>query len=100
MSHLNDQRSVVNSRYHAGNNMEGICMRRWKIWLATWLCVVLGPVPAAETAAAMPKGSLVIIGGALRADNAEVWDRIVKLAGGAGARIAVLPTAAGNPERS
>ena len=26
-----------------------------------------------------PKGSLVIIGGALRADNAAVWERIVTL---------------------
>jgi cyanophycinase len=47
-----------------------------------------------------PKGSLVIIGGALRADNAPVWERIVQLAGGQGARIAVFPSAAANPERS
>jgi len=46
-----------------------------------------------------PKGSLVIIGGGLQPDNAEVWQKIVALAGGKGARIAVLPTAAGNPER-
>jgi len=43
------------------------------------------------------KGSLVIIGGNLRADNAEVWQRIVQLAGGPGARIAVFPSAAANP---
>ena len=53
----------------------------------------------ADTAPA-PRGSLVIVGGALRPDNAQVWQRIVALAGGAGARIAVFPTAAGNPERS
>ncbi len=47
-----------------------------------------------------PQGSLVIVGGALRADNAVVWQRVVQLAGGAGARIAVLPSAAANPERS
>jgi cyanophycinase len=47
-----------------------------------------------------PAGALVIVGGALRADNAQVWQRIVELAGGAGARIAVFPTAAGNPQRS
>jgi cyanophycinase len=46
------------------------------------------------------QGSLVIIGGGLRGDNADVWQRIVKLAGGRGARIAVFPSAAGNPERS
>jgi cyanophycinase len=45
------------------------------------------------------KGSLVIIGGGLRANNAEVWQKIVELAGGKGARIAVFPTAAGTPER-
>lgn len=45
-------------------------------------------------------GSLVIIGGALRADNAAVWERIVLLAGGKGARIAVFPCAASRPEHS
>jgi cyanophycinase len=42
-------------------------------------------------------GSLVIIGGALRYGHAEVWGRIVQLAGGQGAKIAVLPTASGEP---
>jgi cyanophycinase len=42
-------------------------------------------------------GSLVIIGGALRDDNAAVWEKVVQLAGGKGARIAVFPSAAGNP---
>src|SRR5688572_30068840 len=46
-----------------------------------------------------PKGSLVIIGGGLRGDNADIWQRIVQLAGGKGARIAVFPSAAGAPER-
>ena len=54
----------------------------------------------AQEPAPTPMGSLVIIGGALRADTAEVWQRIVALAGGAGARIAVLPCAAAHPERS
>jgi cyanophycinase len=54
-----------------------------------------GRAPAATT-----RGSLVIAGGALRADNAQVWKKIVDLAGGPGARIAIFPTAAGNPERS
>ncbi|MBQ5939911.1 MULTISPECIES: cyanophycinase [unclassified Massilia] len=48
----------------------------------------------------LPKGSLVIIGGALRADNAAVWERIVQLAGGKGARIAVFASASANPERA
>jgi cyanophycinase len=50
------------------------------------------PVPA--------KGSLVIIGGNLRADNAAVWERIVQLAGGSQARIAVFPSASATPERT
>lgn len=55
---------------------------------------------AGALAAEAPKGSLVIIGGGLRADNASVWQKIVELAGGKGARIAVFPSAAQNPERS
>jgi cyanophycinase len=47
-----------------------------------------------------PKGSLVIVGGALRPDNAAVWERIVKLAGGKGARIAVFASASATPERT
>jgi len=51
----------------------------------------------ASPAALAPQGSLVIIGGALRGDNADVWQRIVALAGGPGARIAVFPSAAADP---
>jgi cyanophycinase len=53
----------------------------------------------AGLAAEAPKGSLVIIGGGLRPENAAVWEKIVLLAGGKGARIAVFPTAAENPAR-
>jgi cyanophycinase len=59
-----------------------------------------GALASDPSAAETPKGSLVIAGGALRADNAPVWQKIVALAGGPGARIAVFPTAAGNPQRS
>ncbi len=62
--------------------------------------LLLAVSAGAATEAAPPSGSLVVIGGALRGDNAEVWERIVRLAGGKGASIAVFPTAAGNPERS
>lgn len=55
---------------------------------------------AGGASGAVPAGALVIIGGALRPDTADVWQRIVALAGGAGARIAVLPSAAARPERS
>ena len=67
------------------------------------VCVALALAVACAgawaAAPADPKGSLVIIGGGLRANNAEVWERIVALAGGKGARIAVLPTAAENPAK-
>jgi len=81
-------------------------MNRWMGWLLASLiwCTQAGAAESQEMkgpqAAPAPQGSLVIIGGALRADNAVVWQRVVQLAGGAGARIAVMPTAAGNPERS
>jgi len=58
------------------------------------------PWCAAADAAAQPKGSLVIIGGNLRPSNGPVWERIIQLAGGKGARIAVFASASGTPERS
>ena len=59
-------------------------------------------LPASAGAAELPaaKGSLVIIGGALRPDNAAVWERIVQLGGGQGARIAVFASASANPEKA
>ena len=50
--------------------------------------------PAEEAA---PIGSLVIIGGSERFDHREYWEQIVELAGGPGCRIAVFPTASGDP---
>ncbi|KQV88998.1 hypothetical protein ASC91_10125 [Pelomonas sp. Root1237] len=46
-----------------------------------------------------PVGTVIVIGGALKADSDAVWQRIVDEAGGAGASIAVFPTAAYEPER-
>lgn len=52
-------------------------------------------VAGAETETGVqPTGALVIIGGKLRPANAPVWERIIALAGGKGARIAVFPSAA------
>lgn len=65
------------------------------------LLPLLGVVPELRAdAAEPPRGTLVIIGGALRPDTAEVWQRIVTLAGGTGARIAIIPAAADEPQRS
>ncbi|MCS0588604.1 cyanophycinase [Massilia norwichensis] len=55
---------------------------------------------AAASGAPSAKGSLVIIGGNLRPGNAPVWERILQLAGGKDARIAVFASAAGYPEKS
>jgi cyanophycinase len=55
---------------------------------------------AATSGAPSTKGSLVIIGGNLRPGNAPVWERILQLAGGKDARIAVFASAAGYPEKS
>jgi cyanophycinase len=64
------------------------------------LLLLLAPGAAHAASEGAPKGSLVIIGGALRGDNAPVWARIVQLAGGKGARIAVFASAAARPERA
>ncbi len=57
----------------------------------------LQPVADAEPAI---RGYAVPIGGALKADNEEVWQRIVQLAGGKGARFVVFGTASEDPEAS
>ena len=66
------------------------------------------PAPAASSSALQPvveaepaiRGYAVPIGGALKADNEEVWQRIVQLAGGKGARFVVFGTASEDPEAS
>ncbi len=71
--------------------------------LRLFLAVLLlagAPWCAAADSVVQPKGSLVIIGGNLRPSNGPVWERIIQLAGGKGARIAVFASASGTPERS
>jgi len=70
--------------------------------LRLFLAVLLlaGAPWCAAVDAVQPKGSLVIIGGNLRPGNGPVWERIIQLAGGKGARIAVFASASGTPERS
>lgn len=69
-------------------------MRRNPRLVLALLCLLLG---TRHLSAAEPQGSLVIIGGALRYNQADVWNRIVTLAGGAGAKIAVIPVASSEP---
>ncbi len=75
----------------------------WANWTA--LCVLLfalcGPnlrdLPAAEIPETV--GSLMIIGGSERFDQREYWEEIVRLSGGPGSRIAILPLATFDPIR-
>src|SRR5215217_5852512 len=54
-------------------------------------------LPGLSVAAEIPKGSLLLIGGALRSENAEVYGAFIELAGGKErARIGILPTACNN----
>lgn len=63
--------------------------------------VVLGlGLPGVAAPSPKPQGALVIGGGAIREDNAEVWQRIVSLAGGPHAKIAIIAAASGDPEAS
>ena len=51
----------------------------------------------ASTDLSKARGSLLIIGGALRHDNAAVWEKLIAQAGG---KIAVIPAASGNPDKA
>lgn len=54
----------------------------------------------ASTLAQAKPGCAVPIGGALKADNVEVWSRLVALSGGKGSTWLVVPTASASPEKS
>ncbi|MFJ4675874.1 cyanophycinase [Kitasatospora sp. NPDC088783] len=74
--------------------------RRVALVLAAALATVAAAAPSAlaAPAPAHPGGTLVLVGGGLKDDNAEIYQEIVAKAGGAGkARIGVL-TAASVPE--
>jgi cyanophycinase len=69
---------------------------------ATWLATALISAAALFAAPAIaapdaPSGTAVPIGGALQPGNDEVWQRLVDLAGGAGARFVVLGTGSQDP---
>lgn len=68
-----------------------------RLLLLTALMSPALPVLAADPPRA---GTAIAIGGALKLDNAPVWERIVREAGGPGARFAVLATASDNPQRA
>ncbi|MCK6443826.1 cyanophycinase [Elstera cyanobacteriorum] len=66
--------------------------------LLAGVALVGAALPA--TAQTAGNGALMIIGGALRPETNEVWTRLVTLAGGPGAKIIVIPAAAGSPQRT
>lgn len=65
--------------------------------LALLVLLFFREIAAAQEPKQEPKGSLVIIGSNLRRDEAKIWERIVQLAGGRGAKIAIFPTASESP---
>jgi cyanophycinase len=72
--------------------------------LLACFCIVEHSFLSRAALAAEPTGSLVIIGGALRGNNQDVWGEIVKLAqrrvtDGEKPRIAVFPTASNSPQK-
>jgi cyanophycinase len=69
------------------------------IGLPVALALLLGSA-SGDVRAPQAVGTTVVIGGALRDDNAAVWSRLVALAGGPGSRWAVLATASGEPVES
>jgi cyanophycinase len=68
--------------------------------LAAVFCFAMTESFSQTAEPSQPAGALVIMGGAVRADTAEIWQRVVALAGGQGARIAVIAAAAGDPQAS
>ncbi len=67
---------------------------------AVAVMAALAPAMIGGGAVAQSTGSLVIMGGAMRNDNAPVWTRYAELAGGKGAKIAIIPAASGSPQRN
>ncbi len=55
---------------------------------------------AESGAAPAARGSLLIMGGAVREDTADIWQRLVQAAGGPGARVLIIPAASSNPKGS
>lgn len=74
------------------------------IWGATCLMALCTAVAQGDDVpgelSQEPRGSLMIIGGFERFDNEKIWSEFLELCGGAGARIAVFPTASDFPLRN
>jgi cyanophycinase len=78
-----------------------VSQERLMIWKRFASCLSLLPLALAMDGAAARKGTLVVIGGALKADNMAVYREMVRLAGGAeSARVTVIAAASAEPARS
>ncbi|HEY9639969.1 MAG TPA: cyanophycinase [Coleofasciculaceae cyanobacterium] len=79
-------------------------MKKRLIWFLgaclLFLAVELLPWQPGQAQTSSRTPTLVAIGGALRFDNAEVFNRIIELAGGSGSNICVFPTASGSPKKN
>ncbi|TAG05365.1 MAG: cyanophycinase [Betaproteobacteria bacterium] len=69
-------------------------------WLTSVAMMMGYDVRAAGHESKSVEGTLVIMGGAIHPDTEDIWQRIVALAGGSGAQIAVIAAAAASPESS
>lgn len=68
---------------------------------ATPLPTLAGAVTGTSEASSAPaRGTLVILGGAVKDGHDALWQAVVQSAGGAGALVLVLPTASADPERA
>ncbi|MGC8866533.1 MAG: cyanophycinase [Bacteroidales bacterium] len=68
-------------------------MRNRGLLLFIWILVAMGFIHAQD-------GYLVIAGGGLHKDNKEVFQEIVRLSGGKGALLGIVPAAGGSPVQS
>ena len=78
----------------------GLQMRIWiyRILCSSGMALLAMTTPAmAEGSQAAPRGSLVIMGGAVRPDNVDIWRRLVELTGKPKPRFAIIAAAAGDP---
>lgn len=67
------------------------------------VAMTAAPALAAEPAppsSGAPRGTLVVLGGAVKDASEPLWQAVVQAAGGPGALVLVLPTASSDPERA
>lgn len=76
------------------SNCRDLCLALSFVAL-TMSLLTIAPVQSAEA----PRGSLVIMGGGERLDNRDIWPEVIRLSGGKGCKIAIIPTATYKPKQ-